>query len=61
MDLHKSQIKVLNLTQTFPKPNPCGAPVPQLGQTILCSSLRSFFNFASGVTFDDIIYTNKRN
>jgi hypothetical protein len=52
IDLHISQINVLNFTQTFPNPNPCGAPVPQFGHIRLHSRRRNFFNRASGVNFD---------
>jgi hypothetical protein len=50
-----SQMNVLNFTQTFPNPNPCGAPVPQFGHIRLHSRRRNFFNRASGVNFDILI------
>lgn len=47
-------MNVLNLTQTLPNPNPCGAAVPQFGHTILCSSRLNFLSLSSGVILLDI-------
>jgi len=57
-NLHKSQMNVLNLTQTFPKPIPRWPGVPQLGQIIFASNRRNFFSMdsADSLALLDILF-----